>query len=205
MLVYIGGEDQVTKLIAKKIVSSILPNANIEFEDVSPRDYGAKALSKIDQMVKLGETYPTICVFDSDANCSVTLLKEHTTNGWKSRRCAINIAVDEAESWLLADREGFSRFFGIDIENIPKLSDGQTEISSLIPYKTSLYILQKLIPLSKNKLYSQELACIERNKKPTNYNTYFQAFINTAWDINNARNNSAILNRAIVRCTAALT
>ena len=64
------------------------------------------------------------------------------------------IAHDEAESWLMADKIGFSKWLGIDIKKIPpvKIIDNKKWINELsFPYKPSLYMMRELVPESKNK------------------------------------------------------
>ena len=207
MLVYYGGEDLVTKLIAKRLIiyaARLDGIHDLSLEDANPRYYGTRALEKLDQMIRLSTTAPVICVFDSDGTCVLELLKRHTKNGWKKKQLAINIAIDEGETWLMADRKGFAQYFGIKLCAIPDKKKNAIELSSSFPYKTSLYFLKELVPLSKKKKVLETLGCERPGKKPPTYNTLWPEFIERHWNIGEAIKNSDSLARAVDRIKAAI-
>ena len=49
----------------------------------------------------------------------------------------------------MADRRGFATFFDVPLDKIPAKKQGDFELSDSIPYKTSLFILKEIAPLSK--------------------------------------------------------
>lgn len=200
MLVYIGGEDDVTKTIAKRLVEYVVFRSEsdpVVFEDVAGRSRGTGVLSKLPNMVELGKKAPVIFVFDSDGDCVVELLKKYCPDGWKSRFCAMNIAVDEGESWLLADRAGFSKYFGIKLADLPFCEKGRDEI--YLPYKTSLYIMKDLVPKSGKKSVKENLQCTKTLKKPPTYNYLWIDYIMNFWNIAEASKNSKSLAKAVLR------
>lgn len=200
MRVYIGGEDDVTKTIAKRLVEHTLSKygkESVVFEDIAGRSRGTGVLSKLPNMVALGRKAPVVFVFDSDGDCVVEILKKYCPDGWKSEFCAINIAIDEGESWLMADRAGFSKYFGIRPEDIPPCETGRDEIS--LPYKTSLYIMRELVPKSIKKCVKENLQCTKTLKKPPTYNNLWIDYIMNFWDIDEASKNSGSLTKAVTR------
>ena len=74
MIVYVSGEDHVTKLIAKKLVLYCCPENLLDALDmleISPRERGTKALENIPKMIELGKSKLVVGVFDSDDTCIV--------------------------------------------------------------------------------------------------------------------------------------
>lgn len=51
--------------------------------------------------------YPIIFVFDSDGECVLKILERECTAGWNDIFTSLNIAIDEEESWRLADQTNF--------------------------------------------------------------------------------------------------
>ena len=199
MIVYYGGEDQVTKLIAKQLIryaAQLEGIDDITLDDANPRDYGTRALEKLKLIIRLSVAAPIVCVFDSDGDCVVELLKK--------QHLAINIAVDEGEAWLMADKKNFSDYFGLKLSLIPDKKENSHELSESIPYKTSLYFLQQLVPHSRKKKVLNNLTCERPGKKPPTYNALWAEFIEKHWDIDIASHNSDSLLRAITRVRLAL-
>lgn len=201
MTFYYGGEDIVTSELAKRLINYCCPLdiQGYEVEDVLMRKNGEAALTAIPQCVSLGLVAPVICVFDSDGRCVVDLLKKCAKSGWKSEYSAINIAEDEGEVWLLADRRGFSDFFQIPQKFIPERNPSHSEISDDFKVKPSLYMLDSVFCHSESQ---KVRACmhIERPyRKPSTYNNFWPEFIQKHWDIESAAQNSESLRRAILR------
>ncbi len=200
MIIYFGGEDEVTRAIAKKLASEIAGNLQIGevvIEDVGIRERGTAVKSKLQQLEFLGRTNPVIFVFDSDGDCVIDILKKSCPKGWGNSFCALNLAVDEGETWLLADKKGFSSYFAIDINAINFLQDDEGEIE--FPYKTSLFIMRNLIPKSTKKEVVNSMTCTERGKKPPTYNVYWKKYIEDVWNMEEARKQSKSLAKAIER------
>ena len=207
MLVYYGGEDTVTKLIAKRLIKYVAESdgrIELELEDANPRDHGTKALDNLNLMIRLSRTTPVICVFDSDGKCVVEILRKYAPDGWKNDKLAINIAVDEGETWLMADAKNFARYFGLKRASVPVKHVNSLELSESIPYKTSLYFLRELVPQSKKYRVIESLTCLRPGKKPPTYNNLWPDFIENHWDINEAIKNSNSLQRAVRRVQTAL-
>lgn len=148
----------------------------------------------------LGKTDPVVCVFDTDNTCAIDLLKKYTTEGWTSPFCAVNFAVDEAECWLLADRQGIARFLHVKMSDIPDTNESNEVIT---PYKPSLYITKQIAPNSKSKRIRDSLFSPWPEGKPPTYNNIWPEFIERKWDIDRAMQNSNSLRRAVNRIKIA--
>lgn len=199
MIVYIGGEDFVTKQIAKRLVRFCVPEKNVEFEDLTLRTHGTRALETLAMMKKFARQYPVVSVFDTDGDCVIELLRKYMSAESNIDYAAINFAIDEAEAWLMADREGMAEYFKISVDKIPDKKVADTEISCVIPYKTSLFILQEIAPLSRD-LYIRDMLAVDKlGKKPATYNSVWGKYIDEIWDIEAACVNSVSLTRAVER------
>lgn len=199
MTIYYGGEDDVTRYIARKLAYTISNEMKLEdvvIEDVGIRERGAAIKNKLQQLVRLGKKTPIVFVFDSDGDCAVDILKQTCPEGWTDSFCALNIAIDEGESWLLADKKGFADYFGVAVEDIP-ISQKMGEVT--YPYKTSLYIMRNIIPKSRKKEVRDNMCCTERGKKPATYNVFWKDYINNVWNMNEAEKISDSLSRSINR------
>lgn len=200
MTVYIGGEDFVTKQIVKRLIKFCIPKAaEIEFEDLTVRAHGTRALEKLKIMLNFAKEYPVAAVFDSDGNCIIELLERYTSEKENADYAAISFAVDEAEAWLMADREGLADYFKIPVGKIPEKKRSDPEISHNMPYKTSLFILTEIAPLSEVSSIREALAFERPGKKPSTYNSVWGRYIDEIWNIDAACKNSESLKKAVIR------
>jgi hypothetical protein len=200
MLIYYGGEDTVTSEIAQRLVLHCLPEPlryGASLVNVLQNYHGTAVFSRCDNIVKLGLETPVVCVFDSDSNCPVELLRESTTDGWVSPYSAINLAIEEGETWLVASKRSFSRYFRISQEHIPEAENGANEIVQ--EYKISLYLLNEVFIHSQSRLVRDTLRLAPRFRKPSTYNNLWPDFIRNYWDIDEAALHSVSLTRAIDR------
>jgi hypothetical protein len=200
MKVYIAGEDAVTTAVIRKI----LVYCSDDFEIISEQPArGGQIRAKIQEFNKLSEAYPVVLLIDLDNNdCAPQLLNQLVEN--KKDNFIFNIAIDEAEAWLMADREGFSSYFKIKLEDMPlshqTKQGGRSMVTEMcFAYKSSMYLTNELIKKSKNQEYRQQLTPKKGAKKGPEYNSCMLPFIQNSWNITNACQNSDSLNRMITR------
>jgi len=200
MKVYIVGEDDVTFAVIRRV----LTHCSSDFEIISqqpPR--GGQVKSKIHEYNKLSETYPVILLIDLDNNdCAPQLLSHLIID--KNNDFIFNIAVDEAEAWLMADRKGFATYFKIKMEDMPsahqtKQGGRKAHTEMYFSYKSSRYLTHELIQKSRSSEFIQQLAPKKKASKGSEYNSCMLPFIQNAWNIDDARQNSDSLNRMILR------
>lgn len=205
MRVYYGGEDVVTKSIAKRLVQSWAYNHDkkkIECVDLNIRASGRAVLSQLNNIILLGKKTPVVFVLDSDQDCAVDLLKKYCTERADDSYSTINIAIDEGEAWLLADKIGFSDFVGVKKSTISEDIYRGKEVAT--PYKTSLYIMMELVPVSKKKEIRNAMSVAPNAKKPPTYNALLPDFIADKWDVDRAQKHSESLSRAVRRVETKL-
>lgn len=98
------------------------------------------------------------------------------------------IAVREVESWVLADREGFSHFLNVSIVNFPLNPDNETD-----PKNTLIQLAKR----SNKRAIKEDIVPINQNAKiGPNYNGCLSEFVFKSWNIENAILQSDSLRRA---------
>jgi len=98
------------------------------------------------------------------------------------------IAVREVESWILADREGLSRFFNVSLTNFPINPDNQPD-----PKNTLIQLAKR----SNKRTIKEDI--VPRNQNANigpNYNGCLSEFVLDAWSVKNAILQSDSLKRA---------
>ena len=201
MKVYIVGEDHVTCAVIKRI----LPYCSADFEIITELPArGGQIKSKIPEFNELSKTHPVVLLIDLDNDDCAPQLIEKLVKVEKNDDFIFNIAVDEAEAWLMADREGFASYFKIKTEDMPSAHQtrqgGRKALTEMnFTYKSSMYLTHELIKKSKKPEYVAQLTPKKGAVKGPEYNGCMLPFIQNTWDIDKARQNSDSLNRMIMR------
>jgi len=200
MEVYIAGEDQATKEILVRLIDNI-EGLSI-FIDLPAR--GGKIKSMISKFNSLSDTRPVILLTDLDQyNCPPELLSVWFKKEVRNENFYARVAFDEAEAWLMADREGFSNYFKVPIDKIPAsttISRLKPDVNELrFPYKSSLYFTNEIIPHSSSKQFREDFKSDTGSLKGPLYNTRLIPFIKNHWNIEMASSNSHSLRNTIRR------
>lgn len=201
MKVYIVGEDEATKEIIKRVLMFCSDNFEIILE-LPAR--GGQIKQKISNFNSLSESYPVILLMDLDEkDCAPIVLRDFFQDTKKSNHFIFNIANDEAEAWLMADRTSFSEYFRVPIDTIPspqRIRNKKDFYHEMVfPYKSSFYMVNEIIPNSRIKEFKDQMIPQNGAKKGKEYNSALTPFIRNHWVIDNARLNSDSLNRMIIR------
>ena len=200
--VYVSGEDEVTVEVVKRLLAYCSPEYVIK--KVIPAR-GSEVKTKIGVLNKLSEQAPVVLLIDLDANDCPPLLKSKLlANDAKQMNFIFNIAVDEAESWLLADREGIASFLDVELDVIPtshltKQSGNRALLEMDVPMKTSLVITHMIAPNSRSQLIRSTIASTDRKCKGKEYNSMIVPFIKNQWNIDAALQHSDSLQRMVSR------
>lgn len=201
MDVYVVGEDAATKEIVKKILVYCGHNYFHVLKDLPAR--GTEIKRNINNYNILSGNNPVILLLDLDEGCPPELIKALGIIN-KNHMFIINIAVDEAESWLMADRETFAEYFKVDINVIPqshrtKLNGHKEVVEMDFCIKPSMYLNTRIIPFSRSIDIKQQMLPQAGAYKGREYNSVMVPFIRDYWNIDNAKKNSDSLNRMIRR------
>lgn len=201
--VYISGEDPVTIAVIERLLNYVSASISVIMQ-LPAR--GGQVKSKIPEFNKLAISNPVVMLVDVDEGCA-PLLKQKLFEGLEqSTHFLFNVSVDEAEAWLMADRQGFASYFGLDVDKIPESAllkqggrVGRLEMN--FSYKSSLYLTHTLAPLSTKKEIREQVA-VTNPKGPAKgkeYNKALVPFIKNNWNIDVAKENSDSLQRMIRR------
>lgn len=207
MNVYIVGEDDATKSIILKILEFCSSEFNV-IGSIPAR--GGQIKSKIQEFNTLSSNTPVILLMDLDQNNCPPELKNKLIPKNKSEHFILNIAVDEAEAWLMADREGFASYFKVNINDMPessnqKLNGPRATLEMTFPCKSSLYLTHELVKKMRNKTFQSQLTPKPNAVKGPEYNSCILPFIESHWNIENAMLNSDSLKRMVERIIALKT
>lgn len=201
MKIYIVGEDQVTYAVLRKVISY----CSSRFEIISELPArGGQIKNKIPEFNKLAAVFPVILLMDLDAEFCAPVLMGKLIPEYKQAQFLVNIAVDEAEAWLMADREGFSDYFGILIEDMPvsyqtKQNGKNSVIEMKFSCKSSWYLTNELMKKSKKNGLIGQLTPKSGATKGPEYNSAMIPFINNIWSVENACKHSDSLQRMVRR------
>lgn len=205
--VYISGEDEVTVEVIKRLLKYCSSDFSV-IKSVPAR--GGQIKSKIGKLNNLSKVKPVILLVDLDAENCAPSLKEKLFNGiTKEKNFIFNIAVDEAEAWLLADREGMSSFLNVDLDDIPASHQTKQGGRSLlvemnISMKSSLVLTHQIALKSKSEEIRLTIGSQDTRCKGKEYNSTIVPFIQNQWNIDNALQNSDSLQRMVKRIKSLL-
>lgn len=203
--VYVVGEDPVTLEIIYRILSVYGPNLQV-IQPLPAR--GSEIKNKIGSFNLLSQSNPVILLTDLDTDdCAPILKKKLLGEMEQNTNFIFNIAVDEAEAWLMADRENFSSFLGVEIADMPisgpQKQGGRKALPEMhISLKASYYLTHILAPKSSKAEIHEQIAAVGRSCKGKEYNSTLQPFIQKQWDISAAMANSDSLKRMVDRIKA---
>jgi hypothetical protein len=206
MKVYIVGEDPVTCAIIERV----LAYCSDQFEIISTLPArGGQIKSKIKEFNALSAKFPVILLTDLDSTqCAPLLCKEWMPEN-KHERFIFNVAIDEGEAWLMADRNGFAEYIAVNVEEIPlshqTKQGGMKALNEMnFPYKSSLYLTHNLLSISRKQELIKQLRPKTGATKGPEYNSGILPFIQNQWNIEQAKENSDSLNRMIMRINSLL-
>jgi len=191
MYIQIAAEDPLGRAVMQRIVSDAVPHAELHFTACRGNDYLKQKFSAFATIAQ--HQNPVVVITDLDQFPCATALMAH----WKIRQplpagLLFRVAVHEVESWLLADRAGFSKLFGIPQQKLPGTPDSVSDPKELV------------IQLARSsRLKSIRLGIAPAPgaaaSKGFQYNEILTQFVLNAWDYQAACRNSDSLARAVHR------
>lgn len=200
--VIIVGEDPVTRQVIKKLLAETCPEGfNIVREDPVR---GSEVKKLTPNYNALAASFQVILLADLDNNnCPPSEQAAWLNNQPKHPNFMFRFAVDEAESWLLADRPGFATFLGIDINNIPEPTPLRPRephnLEIRLRYKTSLFMMRELAAISPKAELKRQLTPLDNTSKSSEYNSAILPFIDQHWNVHTAVQNSYSLKKMVQR------
>lgn len=148
-----------------------------------------KLIAALPRYVGLTKVHPVLCIADTDRQCAVELRRRWLPRA--SNAFLLRLAVNEAESWLLADSEAFADFLGISVRAIPQAPD------QLVDAKREVLNLARK---SKKRGIRQEMVSPASPDRPgAGYNIHLRDFTENHWSVQRAGRFSPSLSRAVNR------
>lgn len=201
--VYLAAEDQVTREVVLRLFSYVSPQLRC-FKEIPAR--GGEVKKKIAELNRLASlSKPVVLLTDLDnEGCPPSFKEKLLGNEAQSNDFVVNIAVDEAEAWLMADTEGFASYFKIPKEKMPSRAwqkfGGRKEVVEMkFDCKSSYFLTHTLMKESRDSEKRAQILATGKACKGKEYNFGMLPFIREAWNIGEARRNSDSLERMIVR------
>lgn len=189
---FVATEDALSFKVCERLIRQVDATDTFIIQPNKPTGNG-QLKSKISKYIELAHTYPVFMLTDLDRlSCPLVLLEQWLGGRQLPQNMLIRIAVRETESWLLADREGFSRFVGAPISKIPdcpeSLPDPKVKLLQLVGrYATK--------PIKGDILPDKESA----SKVGIGYNHRLNSFVDELWDPQRVLQCSDSLRRTVDR------
>lgn len=191
--ILVVGEDRLSCALGERLVASCLPTWQLAGPAIDTRGV-TRLLPDLSRYARQAERVrPVLCIADTDGQCPVDLLAR-----WMpvpTPRCMLlRLAVTEAESWVIADREGAAQALAIPLTRLPHRPDEEPDPKRL---------LLTLAARSRKRAIREELvSSVDRNKPGSGYNLHLSAFVRSHWDAHRAAQTSPSLARAVERIEA---
>lgn len=188
--ILIVGEDSLCCALGERLVANCLPGWQLAGPAIDTRGV-TKLLPALPRYAQqAGRVQPVLCIADTDGQCVVDLLTRWLPTP-AERRMLLRFAVTEAESWVLADREGAARALAIPLSRLPHRPDEETDPKRLL--------LTLAARSGKREIRDEMVSAVDRNKQGTGYNLHLGGFVRTTWDVRRAAAASPSLARAVKR------
>jgi len=186
--IYIATEDLLSETVVERLIEDVDHKLYVAVK-VGKRGNGYLR-KKLNEFLALSSSIPVIMLTDLDQSaCPASLIDD-----WRGRRILpqtflFRVAVRETETWLLADREGFSNYSGVPIHRIP------VDPENLDNPKEALL---ELIRRYGNRTAKAEILPSPHStaKVATTYNQTLCGFVKRSWSIDSAVQSSNSLKRA---------
>lgn len=182
------GEDALCCALGARLARAALPGWTLAREPIDARGVTKLAPSLPRYMEQARHVQPVICIADTDGRCPVELL-ERWLPGEVEARFVFRLAVAEAESWLLADRETLAEFFGVPAARI---SDRPDELRD--PKREILALARRS---KRRALRVEVVSSFDPNKPGSGYNLHLGEYVRAHWRPLPAAERSPSLARAI--------
>ena len=189
---FIACEDQLAKALCIKLIKYALPEAT--YNEPIVTGGSGELRKKVEPFLKIASQkgYATLLLTDLDQISNVQRLKDTWLNKFNvPERFFLHICVREAESWVLADAEGFSSWALIPKSKIPRTPDEESHIKERLVHMFRKYsnsnFTTDILPSCKSKSARVGMG----------YNSRLIEFVDNYWNIENAILNSVSLRKSI--------
>ncbi len=193
--VILAVEDPLSEIVARKILEAL----RIGISHTLGLQGKGHLKRKAPNLNQTAKGFPVLMLTDQDspAECPPQLIQSWV-QGQQSPMFLLRVAVMEIESWVLADRRGFTDFLRIPLHRIPEDTDAIQHPKEF---------LVSLARLSKKTRLRQALVPARGATSTVGpeYNSYLWEFVHTHWSIDQASSASMSLKRTLERLRSFVT
>jgi hypothetical protein len=186
--VLVVGEDDLCCALGVRLVGVCLSGWSFRFISIGGVTKLWPRIAKYQQYAQ--NVYPVLCIADTDGKCVRHILAQRLSQPGNAR-FLFRLAVIEAESWVLADREGFAQAFGIPVKKLPYCPDNEAD-----PKGQILTLMQKF---GRRVLRQEIVNSIGPCKPGPGYNPHLCSFVREKWNADRVAETSPSLMRAMLR------
>lgn len=119
---FLAVEDELTEFLARKIIQQS-QSSDITINVLGKRGNGFLK-SNISNYMEIAARAVVVLITDLDRlQCAPSLVENWTKRRRLPDKFVFRVAIRAAESWVLADREGFAEFLGVGLSMLPRDPD----------------------------------------------------------------------------------
>jgi hypothetical protein len=190
---YVATEDALSEAVVDRLVAGV--NNGLLIDGRLGRKGNSYLRKKFPELLVLARKIPVFLLTDLDQiDCPPTLVGNWIGRFDPPPGMLFRVAVREVEAWLLADREGFAKYFDVPLSKLPLNSESVDDPKQLLLNLVRRY--------SKREIKAAILP--ERGslaKVGFGYNQMLGRFVEEQWSIRRAMAASDSLARAHLRLT----
>lgn len=188
--IFLAVEDSLGEAVAEKIIASV---GGLSVRFVFPKTGFGDLKKNIGKFNEIAKTSPLFLLTDLDNTdrCPPELIKAWLP-GTRNERLLFRIAVVEVESWVLAHRQAFAEFLGIDVARVTQdpdsVPDPKQELVNLARKSRRKTLREALVPLEGGT-----------SRQGPDYNSRLGEFVKYDWAPEIAARSSDSLRRTLAR------
>lgn len=188
--ILVVGEDALSCALGERLVAQVLPTWSLAKASIDTKGISKLVLALPRYMQQAEHVQPVLCIADTDGQCPVELVSEWLPHG-AGERFLFRLAVSEAESWLLSDREALAGFLGVSVAKLPqdpdRVADAKREVLRLAG------------PSRVRRIRQEVVSSFDSSKPGTGYNAHLCGFVRHHWRAPHAAGRSLSLSKAVDR------
>ncbi len=193
--IVIAVEDELSGAVMCRLI--LFSGRNFTINRVFNARGNVRLKSGMNKFREASRVLPHIVLTDLDScPCPPELIEKWNAKQLPSQ-LLFRIAVREVEAWLMADRAGIAEFLHIAASKVPQAPETEAD-----PKRTLINLARK----SRKRRLAQEIVPEVGSSAKIGplYNSHFVNFVNTCWNIEQARLCAPSLDRALARIVTFL-
>lgn len=187
-------EDEIHQNLLSKLINEIAPDFRIHTSYKSGSRFSIK--QKLYSFNKAAKILPFIILADLDETECAPVKKQNWIPFEQHPNLFFHIAINEGESWLLADHDSISSYLGVSLAILKRDARDANTINDPKQY------LLNLAKKSRRKIIQEGIVPKRYSKVGPLYNTIMSDFVQNYWNIQKARSHSESLDRFIYKLHA---